>query len=159
MKFSPMFCPIWIEEKNSGHKLYDAISLQYEWPIILKAGTISGAFDVQNIPSEYCSFWEVTMQGGCCKELQMGSAPSFYRILMRIWECSWPPQLMLLPLLRLTTTRCPPGNSVPMLCIWNSCWRLVCKKREKKEITIKNASKVQKGKSFQLNLLIKEFQS
>ena len=46
-------------------------------------------------------FWELTMQGGCCKELKMWIWSKFSSILMRIRECSWPPQVILLPLLSL----------------------------------------------------------
>ena len=45
--------------------------------------------------------WELTMQGGCCKELKMWIWSKFSSILMRIRECSWPPQVILLPLLSL----------------------------------------------------------
>ena len=41
------------------------------------------------------------MQGGCCKELKMWIWSKFSSILMRIRECSWPPQVILLPLLSL----------------------------------------------------------
>ena len=42
----------WIPNLNwtkntTSHKLYDTISLQYECPIILKAGLVSSRFDVQ----------------------------------------------------------------------------------------------------------------
>ena len=74
------------------------LNIQSECPIILRAKRILDHLMSNSLTG---IFWELTMQGGCCKELKMWIRSKFSSILMRIRECSWPPQVILLPLLSL----------------------------------------------------------
>ena len=52
-------------KNTTSHKLYDTISLQYECPIILKAGLVSSRFDVQKSHRSNVEYLESSL---LCKE-------------------------------------------------------------------------------------------